>query len=49
MTPHHERWAAAVVVCLGVFLLGMDLTVLNVAVPDLDRDLKPSMAQVHQL
>ncbi|MBG0852232.1 MFS transporter [Streptomyces spinoverrucosus] len=24
----------------------MDLTVLNVAVPDLDRDLKPSMAQV---
>ncbi|WP_225660434.1 MFS transporter [Streptomyces sichuanensis] len=29
-----------------MFLLGMDLTVLNVAVPDLDRDLKPSMAQV---
>ncbi|GAA2693774.1 MFS transporter [Streptomyces lunalinharesii] len=46
MSRDHERWPAAVVVCLGVFLLGMDLTVLNVAVPDLDRDLKPSMAQV---
>jgi len=33
-------------VCLGLFLLGMDLTVLNVAIPDLQRDLAPSMAQV---
>ncbi|MFH8624500.1 MFS transporter [Streptomyces vietnamensis] len=46
MTLDRERWAAAFVVCLGVFLLGMDLTLLNVAVPDLDRDLQPSMAQV---
>ncbi|MEG3627012.1 MFS transporter [Streptomyces poriticola] len=46
MIPDRERWAATVVVCLGVFLLGMDLTVLNVAVPDLDRDLTPSMAEV---
>ncbi|WP_406335971.1 MFS transporter [Streptomyces sp. NBC_00203] len=46
MTRDGARWTAAVVVCLGVFLLGMDLTVLNVAVPDLDRDLKPSMAQI---
>lgn len=46
MTRDRERWAAAAVVCLGLFLLGMDLTVLNVAVPDLDRDLNPSMAQV---
>ncbi|MFE0250334.1 MFS transporter [Streptomyces sp. NPDC059010] len=46
MTGDRERWAAAVVVCLGLFLLGMDLTVLNVAVPDLQRDLHPTMAQV---
>lgn len=46
MTRDGARWTAAVVVCLGVFLLGMDLTVLNVALPDLDRDLKPSMAQI---
>lgn len=41
-----ERWAAPAVVCLGLFLLGMDLTILNVAVPDLQRELRPSMAQV---
>ncbi|MBP2336898.1 EmrB/QacA subfamily drug resistance transporter [Saccharothrix coeruleofusca] len=39
-------WAATVVVCLGVFLLGVDLTVLNVAVLDLHRDLSPTMAEV---
>ncbi|MEU3830646.1 MFS transporter [Streptomyces sp. NPDC029080] len=37
---------AAVAVCLGLFVLGLDLTVLNVAVPDLQRDLAPSTAQV---
>ncbi|GAA1310409.1 MFS transporter [Saccharothrix xinjiangensis] len=41
-----RRWAAAVVVCSGVFLLGMDFTVLNVAIPDLQRDLAPSLSQV---
>ncbi|MBB5802090.1 EmrB/QacA subfamily drug resistance transporter [Saccharothrix ecbatanensis] len=41
-----RRWAATFVVCSGIFLLGMDFTVLNVAVPDLQRDLRPSMAQV---
>ncbi|WP_344027039.1 MFS transporter [Streptomyces luteireticuli] len=41
-----RRWAAAGTVCLGLFLLGMDLTVLNVAVPDLERRLHPTTAQV---
>ncbi|MFF8828575.1 MFS transporter [Streptomyces sp. NPDC015131] len=41
-----RRWAATAVVCLGLFLLGLDLTVLNVAVPDLQRDLGPTMTQV---
>ncbi|MET9550991.1 hypothetical protein ABZY36_37740 [Streptomyces sp. NPDC006627] len=37
MRHDRQRWATAAVVCLGVFLLGLDLTVLNVAVPDLQR------------
>ncbi|MCA6091905.1 MFS transporter [Streptomyces sp. SCA3-4] len=46
--PAHtlHRWAAAATVCLGFFLLGMDLTILNVAVPDLHDDLHPTMAEV---
>jgi EmrB/QacA subfamily drug resistance transporter len=34
------------VVCLGLFLVVADGTVLNVAIPDLQRDLEPSTAQV---
>jgi EmrB/QacA subfamily drug resistance transporter len=41
-----RRWAATAVVCSGVFLLTLDFTVLNVAVPDLQRALGPSVAQV---
>ncbi|MGX1886593.1 MFS transporter [Streptomyces sp. NPDC055287] len=41
-----RRWAATGVVCLSLFLLGLDLTVLNVAVPDLQHRLQPTMAQV---
>ncbi|GAA2604430.1 MFS transporter [Streptomyces tubercidicus] len=40
------RAAAAAVVCLGLFMLGLDLTVLNVAVPDLQGGLNTSTAQV---
>ncbi|GHH45382.1 MFS transporter [Streptomyces candidus] len=40
------RVAAAAVVCLGLFMLGMDLTVLNVALPGLQQDLDASSAQV---
>ncbi|WP_367049476.1 MFS transporter [Streptomyces sp. Je 1-332] len=29
-----------------MFILGMDLTILNVAIPDLHADLRPSMAQI---
>ncbi|MEW2354097.1 MFS transporter [Spirillospora sp. NPDC029432] len=41
-----RRWAATVAVCLGVLLIGVDGTVLTVAIPDLQRDLAPSTAQV---
>ncbi|POM27345.1 Multidrug resistance protein stp [Actinomadura rubteroloni] len=41
-----RRWAATVVVCLGLFLIGIDFTVLNVAIPDLQRDLRLSTTDV---
>ncbi|MFD7342147.1 MFS transporter [Streptomyces violascens] len=41
-----RRYAAAATVCSGLFLLGLDLTVLNVAIPDLQRRLGPTMEQV---
>ncbi|MEU2717011.1 MFS transporter [Streptomyces sp. NPDC007205] len=40
-----RRWASAGAVCSGLFLLGMDLTVLNVAIPDLQAALGPSARQ----
>ncbi|EPH46081.1 putative MFS-type transporter [Streptomyces aurantiacus JA 4570] len=33
--------------CVGLYLLGLDLTVLNVAIPDLQADLRPTVAEVH--
>ncbi len=40
-----EAWAATAVVCSALFLIGLDFTVLNVAIPGLRRDLGPSMAE----
>lgn len=40
-----RRWVSAATVCSGLFLLGMDLTILNVAVPDLRNALSSSMGQ----
>ncbi|MEU9212790.1 MFS transporter [Streptomyces sp. NPDC048415] len=40
-----RRWGAALTVCLGLFLLGLDLTVLNVAVPGLRDDLNATMRE----
>ncbi|MFG3497742.1 MFS transporter [Streptomyces sp. NPDC047928] len=39
-------WTAAAVVCLGLYLLGLDLTILNVAAPDLQRELRAATAEV---
>ncbi|WP_051852456.1 MFS transporter [Streptomyces aureocirculatus] len=46
-TAPHGPWAATAVVCLGLFLLGMDLTVLNVAVPGLQSQLSASITEIH--
>ncbi|QEV55484.1 MFS transporter [Streptomyces platensis] len=43
-TPH--RWAALSVLCAGLLLVGMDLTVLNVAVPTISRELLPSGSEL---
>ncbi|MFI1186066.1 MFS transporter [Streptomyces californicus] len=40
-----HAWASTAVVCSALFLLGLDFTVLNVAIPALQVDLAPSMAQ----
>ncbi|MGW2598825.1 MFS transporter [Streptomyces klenkii] len=41
-----SRRLATAVLCLGLFLLGMDLTILNVAVPALRGDLHATLAEV---
>ncbi|MCG7529157.1 MFS transporter, partial [Streptomyces sp. OfavH-34-F] len=40
-----RAWASTAVVCSALFLLGLDFTVLNVAIPALQEDLGPTMAQ----
>ena len=40
-----RAWVATAVVCSALFLLGLDFTVLNVAIPGLRQELGPSMAQ----
>ncbi|MEU1674576.1 MFS transporter [Streptomyces roseifaciens] len=56
MTPPHARprgtgrrtspRLATAVLCVGLFILGMDLTILNVAVPALRSDLHATLAEV---
>ncbi|MFH8616917.1 MFS transporter [Streptomyces sp. NPDC017979] len=41
-----RRWVVLVVVAGSLFLAGIDLTVLHVAMPSVSRDLQPSAAQV---
>ncbi|MGW3014320.1 MFS transporter [Streptomyces sp. NPDC001219] len=43
-TPH--RWAALGVLCAALLMVGMDLTVLNVAVPTISRELLPSGSEL---
>ncbi len=43
-TASGNRWAVLAVLCAGLFLGGMDLTVLQVAVPSILADLRPGRA-----
>lgn len=39
-------WAALVIILFGQFIVSIDLTVLNIALPDLTKDLKPTSDQL---
>ena len=41
-----QRWAAAGVLSLSLLVIVMDLTILNIAIPDLAEDLRPSSNQL---
>jgi EmrB/QacA subfamily drug resistance transporter len=43
---HRRRWAALVVVCLGLMVIGLDNTILNVALPTLGRQLHASTSSL---
>lgn len=41
-----RMWAALAVILLGQFIVSIDLTVLNIALPDLTKDLRPTSDQL---
>ncbi|MGW5465211.1 DHA2 family efflux MFS transporter permease subunit [Streptomyces sp. NPDC003996] len=41
-----RRWVALVVICMAALLLSVDLTVLQLAIPSLIKDLKPTSSQI---
>src|SRR5437667_10973524 len=41
-----RKWWTLIVVCTGVFMLLLDITVVNVALPDMQRDLNASFSQL---
>ena len=44
---HEERkWLTLAVVCIAVFMLLLDVTVVNVALPDIQKDLGSSFSDI---
>src|SRR5688500_9618896 len=37
--PVHNRWAALVVMCVGMLMIVLDITIVNVALPSIQDDL----------
>jgi EmrB/QacA subfamily drug resistance transporter len=44
--PYERRWWALLVLCLSLVVIGMDNTILNVALPTLARDLSASASEL---
>ena len=45
-TPDPRRWWTLVVLCFSLLVIGLDNTILNVAIPTLERDLDASSSQL---
>jgi EmrB/QacA subfamily drug resistance transporter len=45
-SPERRRWAALVVVCLAQLMIVLDVTIVNVALPSIQRDLHISQANL---
>jgi EmrB/QacA subfamily drug resistance transporter len=41
-----RKWWTLIVVCVGIFMLLLDVTIVNVALPDIQRDLDSSFSQL---
>ncbi|MYR07951.1 MFS transporter [Gordonia sp. SID5947] len=46
VTSAARRWASAIVLSASLLVITMDLTILNIAIPDLATDLEPSAGQL---
>jgi len=44
--PYPRRWAALAVLCLSLVVIGLDNTILNVALPNLQADLEASTSEL---
>src|SRR5664279_4636721 len=42
----HRKWRALIVVCVAIFMLLLDITVVNVALPDIQRELHASFTDL---
>lgn len=46
VAPHPRRWAGLAILSASLLLVVMDMTVLNVALPSISKDLKPSSMEL---
>ena len=42
----HRKWRALIVVCVAIFMLLLDITIVNVALPDIQRELHSSFTDL---